>query len=144
MGRQLKIAVIVIILAVIISVSIMAARLSNPSEVTGSAVDEMSQPQRFSARNTIFIVLLTITVISMVFTAKRISVYSQDIKENPEHSPELKEAVSRASTRNSINNFIKMSVEKELTEDEIVDALVSNGWPEDYTKNYVKYFLKTI
>lgn len=151
-------AIIVIVVAIIISVSLMAIKITKPADITGNAVSEgilpnkpllsptsstISEPSgNFSAKNTIFAVLLAITVIAGVVTARRIVNPAKitDIGYNPE----IKQAQSRAKVKNILNNFIKASVESSRTEEEIIKTLAEKGWPEEYVRRYVEHYIKNI
>lgn len=146
MGKisPLTIAVIIVILAIIIPVSIMIAKFS----ITGKAVSEGEYPPlpkfNFPFKNTLFALLVAMTVIVVAITAKRIQgIRMMSVPMEHEQSPEVKEAVSRAAVKNTLNAYIKASLEKGRSKHDIIDDLEAAGWPKNYVSRYIEHYSKT-
>lgn len=142
----LTIAIIVVILAIIIPFSIMIAKLSITGKVVSEAETRQLQIPKFPVKNAIFTVLMAITVISIIFTAKRIARYKYEEKnmKDFDYGVEIKQAQTRAKVKNILNNFINTALENNKTEKEIIKDLASAGWPEDYVKRYVSCYIKNM
>ena len=144
MGKisPLTIAVIIVILAILIPVSIMIAKLS----ITGKAISEAGEQElprfNFPVKNTIFAVLLAVTVIALVFTARRIAYLKSAPPEPEDYGPEIKQAKARADVKNILNTYIDSALENDKTQTEIIEDLAGAGWPRDYVSRYVKHYLE--